>query len=93
MLDLFKPTFVVPDLVTIEVLERILVNLLRVFAYARHTLLSYYGNSNFLGSFLYNWSLNERRYRLVEEFNWRHHYFTVKSEGLKVLRDALGIVE
>ena len=31
---------------------------------------------------------------VVEEvFNWRHHYFTVKSEGLKVLRDALGIVE
>ena len=31
---------------------------------------------------------------VVEEvFNWRHHYFYVKSEGLKVLRDALGIVE
>ena len=30
---------------------------------------------------------------LEEVFNWRHHYFTVKSEGLKVLRDALGIVE
>jgi len=31
---------------------------------------------------------------VVEEiFNWRHHYFYVKSEGLKNLRDALGIVE
>ena len=31
---------------------------------------------------------------VVEEvFNWRHHYFYVKSEGLKVLRDELGIVE
>jgi hypothetical protein len=31
---------------------------------------------------------------VVEEvFNWRHHYFYVKSEGLKVLRDSLGIVE
>ena len=31
---------------------------------------------------------------VVEEvFNWRYHYFYVKSEGLKVLRDALGIVE
>lgn len=28
-----------------------------------------------------------------EVFNWRHHYFSVKTEGLKVLRDALGIVE
>ena len=29
---------------------------------------------------------------VVEEvFNWRHHYFYVKLEGLKNLRDALSV--
>jgi len=26
-------------------------------------------------------------------FNWRHYYYNVKTEGLKTLRDGLGIVE
>jgi len=72
-LDLVEPTSVVLDLVPIEILERILLNLLRVFAYARHTLLSYYGNSNFLRRFIYNWSCYERRDGLIEELDWRHN--------------------
>ena len=54
VLDLIEPTSVVLDLVPIEILKRILVNILRVFTYARHILLSYYGNCNFPRSLLYN---------------------------------------
>ena len=73
VLDLIEPTSIVLDLVPIEILERILVNLLRVFAYARHILLSHYGNSNFLRRFIYNWSCYESRDGLIEELNWRHN--------------------
>jgi hypothetical protein len=71
--DLVEPTSVVLDLIPIKILERILVNLLRVFAYAGHILLSYYGNSNFLRRLIHNWSCHERRDGLIEELNWRHH--------------------
>ena len=70
VLDLGEPTSVVLDLVTVEILERIFLNIFRVLANTWIGFRRYYCNGNLLRNLFNHGCRRDCRDRLVEILDW-----------------------